>query len=263
MIYPKLITFVCCAAALSLCAAILHAQEPAQPDVSSMQWANASVAEGIRFTLLGDVVADPWQPGGQVGAGPRGTLQWSAEFTMASDGSELKDSLELKPGQSGAAVLVGDFAEQGDAPSSGQLRPGFTKSDSDKVVRAALLRFPVGKARESQYPVHLVNGDPDNRISVSAGGNVYELEYAVPKSFKVPVGQRITIKVSAPGFEREMGFTLEQYNRGGIIAFYRLADADRTSFVFVNLRSLESITEIVQAQSRLESMEEEASSQSE
>ncbi len=245
MSHSKLTTFFCCAAALSLLAASLHAQELEQPDVSSMQWANASAAPDVKFTLLGDVVADPWRPGGQVGAGPRGTLQWSAEFVMASDGSELKDSLELRPGQSGAAVLVGDFAEQGDAPTSGQLRPGFTKSDGGKLVRAALLRFPVVKARESEYPVHLVNGDPDNRISVTAGGVVHELEYAVPKSFKAPAGQQTKIKVSAPGLEREMGFTLEPYNRGGILAFYRPTDAERTAFVFVNLRSLESIKEMV------------------
>ena len=51
------------------------AQEGPPEEVSSMQWANASAAEGIKFTLLGDVVADPWRPGGQVGAGRRATLQ--------------------------------------------------------------------------------------------------------------------------------------------------------------------------------------------
>jgi hypothetical protein len=237
--------FTFLAAFLSFIVNEAPAQEGPPVEVSSMQWANASAAPDVKFTLLGDVVADPWRPGGQVGAGPRGTLQWSAEFVTATDGGKLKDSLELKPGQSGAAVLVGDFAEQEAAPTSAQLRPGFTKSDSDKLVRAALLRFPVGKVRESQYPVHLVNGDPDNRISVTAGGVVHELEYAVPKSFKAPAGQQTKIKVSAPGLEREMGFTLEPYNRGGIIAFYRPTDAERTAFVFVNLRSLESIKEMV------------------
>jgi hypothetical protein len=263
MIHRKLAPSLCCAAALTLLAASLQAQEPEQPEVSSMQWANASAALDIKFTLLGDVVADPWRLGGQVWAGPRGTLQWSAEFMTISGGSELKDSLELRAGQSGAAVLVGDFAEQGDGPTSGQLRPGFTEADGGKLVRAALLRFPVGKARESQYPVHLVNGIPDNLISVTASGVVHELEYAVPKSFKAAAGEQIKIKVSAPGLEREMSFTLEPYNRGGIIAFYRPADAERTAFVFVNLRSMDSITEMAQAQSRAESMEVQEESHSE
>jgi len=256
MIHRKPTLRLCCAVALVLWTVGLHAQQPEQPDLSSMQWANASASPDIKFTLLGDVVADPWRSGGQVGAGPRATLQWSAEFVAASAGGKFTDSLELKAGQSGAAVLVGDFSEQGDAPSSGQLPPGFSKSDGDKLLRAALLRFPVGKARETQYPVYLVNGDPNNRVRVTAGGAVYDLEYAIPKSFKAPTGQHTKVQISAPGLEREMGFTIEPYNRGGIIAFYRPSDTERTSFVFVNLRSMESIKELVQAQSGAESSPE-------
>lgn len=224
-------------------------QEESQPEASSMQWANASAAEGIKFTLLGDVVADPWRPGGQVGAGRRETLQWAADFTPASGGATLKDSLELKSGQSGAALLVGDFVEKEDTASSSQLAPGHSKTESGKLLRAALLRFPVGRARESQYPVHLVNADPANRVKVTAGGTTYDLEYAVPKSFEAPVGEHVKIKVTAVGLEKEMGFTLEPTQRGGILAFYRTANSERTSFVFVNLRSLESIKEMVDAPS--------------
>lgn len=226
------------------------AQSESSVEVSSMQWANASAAEGIKFSLLGDVVADPWRPGGQVGAGRRETLQWVADFSPASGGGTLKETIDLKPGQSGAAVLVGDFLEKDDAvSSSAALPPGHSKTDSGKSLRAELLRFPVGKARESQYPVYLVNADPGNRVKVTAGGANYDLEYAVPKSFKAPAGERVKIKVSAPGLEREMGFTLEPNQRGGIIAFYRPASGNRTSFVFVNLRSLESIREMVESES--------------
>jgi hypothetical protein len=248
---------------LAVFASSLHGQDADQQDVSSMQWANAASVSGIKFTLLGDLVADPWKPGGQVGAGRRETLHWSAEFTPTSGGDTLKESLELEPGQSGAAVLVGDFAEADETLPPAKLPPGYSKLDGDKLLRAALLRFPVGKDRETQYPVHLVNADPKSRVKVTAAGASYELQYAVPQSFKAPAGQHVKIQVSATGLEKEMGFTLEPYNRGCIIAFYRPADADRTSFVFVNLRSLESIAEIVQAQSRVESMEEEAESQSE
>lgn len=210
-----------------------------------MQWANASAAEGIKFTLLGDVVADPWRPGGQVGAGRRATLQWAAEFTPGSGSATLKETLELKSGQSAAAVLVGDFVEKEEVPSAARPAPGYSKADAGKLLRAALLRFPVGRARESQYPVHLVNADPENRVKVTAGGTTYDLEYAVPKSFKAPTGEQVKIKVSAVGLEKEMGFTLEPSQRGGILAFYRTDGAERTSFVFVNLRSMESIKEMV------------------
>ncbi len=224
-------------------------QEEPSVDVSSMQWANASGAEGIKFTLLGDVVANPWRPGGQVGAGRRETLRWMVEFQPGSGGAALKDALELKPGQSGAGVLVGDFVEKDDASSSSAaLPPGYSKTDSGELLRAALLRFPVGKARESQYPVYLVNADPENQVKVAVGGANYDLEYAVPESFKAPAGEPVKIKVSAPGLEKEMGFTLEPNQRGGIIAFYRPAGGQRTSFVFVNLRSLESIREMVATQ---------------
>ena len=224
------------------------AQEEPPEEVSSMQWANASAAEGIKFTLLGDVVADPWRPGGQVGAGRRATLQWAAEFTPGSGSGMLKEVLELKSGQSAAAVLVGDFVEKEEVPSSARQAPGYSKADSGKLLRAALLRFPVGRLRESQYPVHLVNADPENRVKVTAGGTTYDLEYAVPKSFKAPAGEQVKIKVSAVGLEKEMGFTLEPNQRGGIIAFYRPAGGQRTSFAFVNLRSLESIREMVATQ---------------
>jgi hypothetical protein len=235
------------AAVLSFVANEAQAQQEGPPsEVSSMQWANASAAEGIKFTLLGDVVANPWRSGGQVGAGRRETLQWNVEFQPGSGVAALKDSLDLKPGQSGAGVLVGDFVEKDDkAASSSQPPPGYSKTDSGKLLRAALLRFPVGKARESQYPVYLVNADPENLVKVTAAGTNYDLEYAVPKSFKAPAGERVKIKVSAPGLEKEMGFTLEPNQRGGIIAFYRSAGGQRTSFVFVNLRSLESIREMV------------------
>jgi hypothetical protein len=247
MIHGKLIPSLCRTVALLLLAANLQAQEPAQPDVSSMQWANASAAEGIKFTLLGDVVADPWRPGGQVGAGRRETLQWMAEFASVSGDATLKESLDLKPGQSGAAVLVGDFVERDDTASSSSaaLLPGYSKTDSGKLLRAALLRFPVGKARESQYPVYLVNAAPENRVKVTAAGTTYDLEYAVPQSFKAPPGEHVKIKVSAPGLEKEMGFTLEPNQRGGILAFYRVGDSETTAFVFVNLRSMESIRESV------------------
>lgn len=216
-------------------------------EASSMQWANASTAEGIKFTLLGDVVADPWRPGGQVGAGRRATLQWAAEFTPASGGSTLKESLQLRPGQSGAALLVGDFVEKDEAAPSARLAPGYSKTESGKLLRAALLRFPVGRAREPQYPVHLVNADPQNQVKVTVGNTTYHLEYAVPESFKAPAGERVEIQVTALGLEKEMGFTLVPTQRGGILAFYRTGDAERTSFVFVNLRSLESINEMVKA----------------
>jgi hypothetical protein len=42
-----------------------------------------------------------------------------------------------------------------------------------------------------------------------------------------------------------MGFTLEPNQRGGILAFYRTGSSERTSFVFVNLRSMESMSEMV------------------
>jgi len=233
---------------LSIVGAVLFAQEAEESEVSSLQWANASSVPDVKFTLLGDVVANPWRPGGQVGAGRRKTLQWSAEFSVASTGATLKDTLQLKPGQSGAAVLVGDFAEIADGSASAQARPGYSKADSDKVLRAALLRFPAGKMREPQYPIHLLNADPENRVKVEIGGAFYDLVYAVPQSLKVRAGQDVKIKVSALGLEREMSFNLEPYNRGGIIAFYRPADSEVTTFVFVNLRSLESIREMVQAE---------------
>ncbi len=238
------------AASLFFLAGRSAAQDDSPAEVSSMQWANASSAEGVKFTLLGDVVANPWRSGGQVGAGWRETLQWNVEFQPGSGDATLKDSLELKPGQSGAGVLVGDFVEKENTASSSSLPPpGYSKTDSGKLLRAALLRFPVGKARESQYPVYLVSADPENQIKVMAGGTNYDLEYAVPKTFKAPAGERVTIKVSAPGLEKEMGFTLEPNQRGGIIAFYRPDGGQRTSFVFVNLRSLESIREMVEAPS--------------
>jgi hypothetical protein len=257
---PLLIMLLLCLAVL---ASSLHGQESEAEDVSSMQWANAASVSGIKFTLLGDVVAEAWRPGGQVGAGQRETLQWSADFMPTSGGATLKESLELKPGQSGAAVLVGDFAEEDETSPAAKLPPGYSKGEGDKLLRVALLRFPVGKARETQYPVYLVNADPESRVKITAGGASYDLEYAVPQSFRAPVGQHVKIQVSATGLEKEMGFTLEPYNRGGIVAFYRPADAERTAFVFVNLRSMESIKEMVQAQSRAESTEGQVESQSE
>ena len=234
---------VCLAAFLFASVFRAPAQDDTQAEFSSLQWANASAAEGVKFSLLGDVVADPWRPGGQVGAGRRQTLRWEAEFTPVSGGGTLKDVLQLKSGQSGAAVLVGDFVEKEEPASSSQLAPGYSKTDSGKLLRAALLRFPVGRARESQYPVHLVNADPENRVKVTAGGATYDLEYAVPKSFKAPAGEHVKIRVSAVGLEKELGFTLEPSQRGGVLAFYRTGSSDRTSFVFVNLRSIESMSE--------------------
>jgi hypothetical protein len=236
---------------LMVLGATANAQVLGEEDVSSMQWANASAAKGIKFTLLGDVVADPWRPGGQVGAGQRGTLRWAADFAPSSGGSILSKSFELKPGQSEAAVLVGDFVEkESDSPaSSAQIPPGHSETESGRLLRAALLRFAVGKAREPQYPVYLVNADPENSVRVTAGGVVYDLDYAVPKNFKAPAGEHVKIKIAAVGLQKEVGFTLEPSNRGGIIAFYRPADADRTSFVFVNLRSIESVKEMVRSQS--------------
>jgi hypothetical protein len=244
--------------AICLTAGILPAsgQDESQPAVSSMQWANASGAEGIKFILLGDVVADPWRSGGQVGAGRRETLHWAVDFTHASGGGSLKESLELEPGQSGAALLVGDFLEKDEAASSAQIEPGYSKTDSGKLLRAALLRFPVGREREPQYPVYLVNADPENSVKVTVRSNIYDLEYAVPKSFKAPTGEHVQIKVMAVGLEKEMGFTLEPNQRGGVLAFYRTGDSERTSFVFVNLRSIESIQEVVHAQAAAESVEE-------
>lgn len=237
------------AALVALLGVSMHdapAQEGAAAGFSSMQWANASSTEGIKFTLLGDVVADPWRPGGQVGAGRRETLQWDVEFAPASGRAVLKESLKLRPGQSGAAVLVGDFAEKVAASSSSaRLPPGYSKTGSGKLLRAALLRFPVGKARDSRYPVYLLNADPEILVKVSVAGAHYDLLYAVPRSFQAPAGQRVKIKVAAPGIDKEMSFTLEPSQRGGIIAFYRPVESQRTSLVFVNLRSLESIKEMV------------------
>lgn len=220
------------------------AQTPESTESSSMQWANASSVSGVKFTLLGDVVADPWRPGGQTGAGSRDTLQWVAEFKPESGGSTLTESLELRSGQSGAAILVGDFVEiERAATSEEQLPLGHTKVQAGKLLRATVLKFPVGKTREPQYPVYLVNGDPENQVKVTVGGVDYRLDYAVPKSFKAPAGEHVKIKLSAVGLQKEIGFTIEPYDRGGVIGFYRTVDAERTAFVFVNLRSIESISE--------------------
>lgn len=213
-----------------------------------MQWANASAVEGVKFTLLGDVVADPWRPGGQMGAGQRGTLQWRAEFVSLPGGAVLKESLELTSGESVAGLLVGDFVENKMPASSGQLAPGFSKIGPGKSLRAALLRFPVDRERKSQHPVYLVNADPEKRVKVVVDRTDYDLDYAIPQRLMAPVGERVTIKVSAVGLNKEMSFTLEPSQRGGILAFYRTGDVGETSFVFVNLRSIESIKEMVEAQ---------------
>lgn len=152
--------------------------------VSSMQWANASAVEGVKFTLLGDVVADPWRPGGQMGAGQRGTLQWRAEFVSLPGGAVLKESLELTSGESVAGLLVGDFVENKMPASSGQLAPGFSKIGPGKSLRAALLRFPVDRERKSQHPVYLVNADPEKRVKVVVDRTDYDLDYAAPRRFE-------------------------------------------------------------------------------
>jgi hypothetical protein len=229
--------------------ASVHGQAPPAPEVSSMQWANASAVAGVKFTLLGDVVADPWRPGGRTGAGPRETLQWSADFAPVAGGGTITADLALNPGQSGAGLLVGDFLEKEAAPSSEQLPPGHSVMESNKMLRAALLRFPVGKTRESQYPVYLVNADPENPIKVTANGVAYDLNYAVPQSFKATAGKHTKIKVEAVGLQKEMGFNLDPSDRGGILAFYRTLNTERTAYVFVNLRSIESIKERVQSDS--------------
>jgi hypothetical protein len=228
-----------------------QAADVGREEFSSMQWANASALEGVKFTLLGDVVADPWRPGGQTGAGRRDTLTWEAEFAPSTGGGILKEKIELKPGQSGAALLVGDFVEKESGAaltSSTPLPKGFSKTESGKMLRAAVLRFAVGKAKDTQYPVYLVNADPENTVKVAIPGGEYDLKYAVPETFKAPVGESVKIKVSAAGLDREMAFTLEPGTRGGILAFYRLVGSKSTSFVFVNLRSLESVEELIKAQ---------------
>lgn len=225
------------AVALTVCAQV-SGQEPTE--LSSVQWANAS-AYGLKFTLMDDIVADPWRAGGQVGGGPRQTLKWRAVFAPASPLPQLKEAFDLTAGQSFAAVVVGDY-KLIDNDEPGKLLPGYTALDAKSILRAAVLRFPVKNSR-GDVPVILVNGDPENAVKISSGVGSSELKYSQPLELKTRAGQRMEIAVSAKGLQRQIGFTLQSPVRGAIIAFYRPKDDAQTQFVFVNLQTIESLAE--------------------
>ena len=221
------------------------AQPSGGPAVSSVQWANASCSGGVKFTLLGDVVADPWQPGGRVGGGPRSTKSYRASFAPAPPLEHLQQTIEINAGDSAAGVVVGDFRKIKLPAGQNGTPPGHTRMDDGSFLRAAVLTIPVAKQKPAEHPVYFLNGSPSNPVRVEvAGGPSFDLKYGEPAIFKAVPEKSHRIKVTAKGLEEEMGFTLDPLYRGAIIAFYTTPEGG-TKFVFVKLQSLESLREMV------------------
>ncbi len=211
-----------------------------------MQWANASSAAGIKFTLLGDVVADPWQPGGRVGGGRRSVVAYQATFAPVPPLIPLQQTIKLNAGDSYAGVLVGDFAKIKLSPGQTNAPNGLTKLDDESFLRAAVLTIPVAKQKPTEYPVYFLNADPANSIRIEViRGPTFDLKYAEPATFKAPPESAHRFKVTAKGLTNELGFSLDPLYRGGIVAFYASPDGSGTKFVFVKLQSLESLREMV------------------
>jgi hypothetical protein len=230
------------AAVTFVAAPLVRAQMPNQApeaEFSRVQLANASPL-AVKLTLMGEVVADAWPAGGQLARGPKATLKWGATFEAGSPLAELKESIEIAPGQSGAALLVGDFAKVSADEASGPM-PGYTKLNDRTLLRASLLKFPIGKQSAKEYPVYLVNGDPESTVKVSVvGGRSFDLEYGKPADFKAPVGAATKLKVVAKGGGRETNVLPEPYERGIIIAFYRPKDSEEVQMTCMILYSIES-----------------------
>jgi hypothetical protein len=219
-----------------------RAQAPAQSPTAEVTWLQAANASpmAVKFTLQGEAVGNPWPVGAELARGPKEVLKWDAVFEAGSPAAELKDSVELLAGGSGAALLVGDFAKLSADQATGK-DYGYTKLADRSILRAALLKFPIGKKSAKAYPVYLVNGDPENVVKVSVvGGRSFELHYAKPEKFNAPVGDYVKLKLVAKGLDTETRLHLEPYQRGGIMAFYRPKDAAKTLRLFVNLYSIES-----------------------
>ena len=230
---------------LAALSAAALAQPSDGPAVSSVQWANASCAGGVKFTLLGDVVADPWQPGGRVGGGPRSATTYRASFAPTPPLAALQQTIQIKAGDSAAAVLVGDFRQVKLPAGQSGTPPGHTRMDDGSFLRADVLTIPVAKQKPPEHPVYFLNGSPSNPVKVElAGGPTFDLKYGEPALFKAVPEDAHRFKVTAKGLAEEMGFSLDPLYRGAIIAFYTTPEGG-TKFVFVKLQSLESLREMV------------------
>jgi len=222
-------------AAISACA---QSTDDTAANVSRVQWANAS-AFGLKFTLQGEEVADPWRAGGQVSGAATATLDWRASFAPPPPLSQLNETFELKPGDNCVAVLIGDFAKI-DLTSREKLPPGYTKLDDKTAIRAALVKFPIPKtATERDMPVYLVNGIPESTVKVSVDGAApLEVKYGVPLGFKTQPAQFRKIKATTSGLDSEFGFLFEDGECGLVIAFYRPKAAAQAEFVLIGLQSM-------------------------
>jgi hypothetical protein len=231
------------------CSALVAQTAPSGSGTSSVIWANASGTQGIEFTLQGKVLTDSWMSGLSGGAGPSNTLTWNATFSLGTPLTELRESFKVEDGSSSAALLIGDFKTFTESDLNDKLLMGdskqlfgITKVDSKTFLRAAVLRFPIEKAAAKFYPVYLVNGDPENTVTVTfEPSKVFTLIYAQPVTFSAEAGRRIRVKVSARGTDEIVAFEIDPLRRGGIMAFYRQNELAQAKILFVNLHSIESL----------------------
>jgi hypothetical protein len=220
----------------------VRAQE-LQPQLSRVQWLNATSVAPLEFVLNGTRLSSSWAPGQRSGAGVFPALQWKAQFTPATPLEPVRFELNLQDGDSAAAVLIGNFEEVEEGQlNPARLPPGYTVNDERKVVRAGLVRVRVGKARGASYPVYLLNGIPDEKLRVEVvGEGVFELEYGVMQSFQAAPGTRPELRL--PGRALTVGFEVDDISRGGLFGFYRSPGKEQVEYGFLRLQSIESSKE--------------------
>jgi len=210
---------------------------------SRVQWLNATSAAPVEFVLNRTRIAPSWSPGQRSGAGVFPAVDWTAQFTPATPLQSVRFELNLQDGDSVAAVLIGNFEEvQEGSLNPARLPPGFTESEERKVVRAGLVKVPVGQARSASYPVHLLNGIPGEKVRVEVqGAQTFDLEYGVLQSFQAKPGSRPELKIA--GRATPVAFEVDDLSRGGLFAFYRVPGKERVEYGFLRLHSIESSKE--------------------
>jgi len=231
----------------------LTAVSPGQDDErerSRVQWVNASCAAPVEFTLNRATLSRAWAPGQRNGLGEFPLVNWQAEFTPPQPQQPISVQLELRNGDSAAAVLIGDFAPVDERRFAGaKLPPGYSEGGDRRPVRAGLVKVPIPKSKGANYPVYLLNGIPGRKVRVEVEPQqVFELEYGVLKSFTAPPGTRTLVKLE--GETEPVGFDVDNLSRGGLFAFYCPPGKESVEYTFVRLHSIESYLERTAARTR-------------
>lgn len=212
-------------------------------------WANGSGLPGIHFHLNGKTISNNWFPGASGGAGSYETTKWRASFIPPEPTPGFSRILDVEPGSSSIAVLVGDFRrttkeelESFYTSPNEKIPPGYTKISEKEFIRASLLHFPVQKDAAAIYPVYMLNAIPNSTITVNfQHGKNFKLTYGTPQVYMALASVEIHMGIQIANHKEIAGFKLNPWERGGLLVFFHKDGLQGLQKMFVNLHSIESL----------------------